>query len=113
MSHIFYTSLVFGGDCTSCRRIFPSKLICNPLQKKSLVSRLRPLADLDEQVKVPCKGAGRGVAWAKIDDLGEATARLVQSYIHGNGVNEYQNKIVLLSGPKVYSIAETVAFLLQ
>ena len=53
-------------------------------------------------------GSGPGIAWAKIGDLGEATARLVKDYVDSSGKSHYKNQIVLLSGPKEWSIADTV-----
>ena len=35
------------------------------------------LQDLPEELKIPHDGSGPGIAFAKIDDLGEATAKLV------------------------------------
>lgn len=62
------------------------------------------------RVQIPHDGLGAGVAWAKIDDLGEAIAKLVQEYCHGSAADhpEYKDKIILLSGPRAYSLAETL-----
>lgn len=62
------------------------------------------------RVQIPHNGLGPGVAWAKIDDLGEATAKLVQEYCHGSVADhpEYKDQVVLLSGPRAYSLAETL-----
>lgn len=60
------------------------------------------------EVRLPHDGSGPGVAWAKRDELGEASARLVKSYLDAPRHFEHRNQIVLLSGPKSWSIAETL-----
>ena len=65
-----------------------------------------------DKVRIPYPGTGAGIAWVLIDDLGEATARLVAQYAvpepEGDVLGEYENKIVLLSGKVAYGLAETV-----
>lgn len=63
------------------------------------------------EVKLPHDGSGPGVAWAKRDELGEASARLVKKYLDAPERFEWRNQIVLLSGPKSWSIAETLRVL--
>ena len=53
-------------------------------------------------------GSGPGIAWAKIDELGEATARLVNDYVEFPDGFDYENQVVLLSGPREWSIADTL-----
>ena len=67
------------------------------------------------KLKIPHDGSGPGIAWAKIEDLGEATARLVQSvYISTpDAMARYKDKCVVLSGSKAWSIAEVVELLSQ
>lgn len=60
------------------------------------------------EVLIPHDGSGPGIAWAKIDELGEATAQLVRKYVSSPENTEYRNKVVLLSGPKVWSISDTL-----
>lgn len=60
------------------------------------------------EVRIPQDGSGPGIAWAKIDELGEATAQLVRKYVSSPETSKYKNKIVLLSGPKAWSILETL-----
>lgn len=60
------------------------------------------------EVQIPHDGSGPGITWAKIDELGEATARLVKRYVDSPNSSEYKNKVVLLGGPKVWSIADTL-----
>lgn len=67
--------------------------------------------DLSKQVKevrIPHDGQGCGVAWAKRDELGEASARLIQQYVEAPEKFQYSNKVVLLSGPRSWSLAETM-----
>jgi 6-phosphogluconolactonase/glucosamine-6-phosphate isomerase/deaminase len=63
-----------------------------------------PMSD----VETPHDGSGPGVAWAKRDELGETSARLVKSYLDASNRFKHRNRIVLLSGPKPSSIAETL-----
>lgn len=62
----------------------------------------------DEDIKIPHDGTGPGIAWAKRDELGEATAKLVVSYAKNPEAFPYLNKVVLLSGPDEVSLRETV-----
>ncbi len=61
-----------------------------------------------DEIKIPHDGSGPGIAWAKIDELGEATARLVKNHVDSPETFEYRNRVILLSGPKVWSIADTL-----
>lgn len=67
--------------------------------------------DLPEELKIPHDGSGPGIAFAKIDDLGEATAKLVKEYLDGTTNFQYKDQIMLLSGPRVWSLAEAVKLL--
>ena len=60
------------------------------------------------EIKIPHSGSGPGIAWAKIDELGEATARLVKNIVDSPETFEYTNRVMLLSGPKAWSIADTL-----
>jgi hypothetical protein len=61
-----------------------------------------------EEIKIPHDGSGPGIAWAKCDELGEATAILVAQHAKAPGEFEHLNKTVLLSGPRVWTLAESV-----
>lgn len=72
------------------------------------------------EILIPHDGSGPGVAWVKRDELGEASAKLIASCYHdrankGEGKREggikFLNRTVLLTGPRVWSLAETVAVL--
>ncbi|KAF7958694.1 hypothetical protein EAE96_002228 [Botrytis aclada] len=62
-------------------------------------------------IKIPYHGNGFGVSWARQDELGEASARLIASYAKSPSSFEYINKIVTLSGPKSWTWAETAEIL--
>jgi uncharacterized protein YbjT (DUF2867 family) len=64
-----------------------------------------------QTVRIPHDGSGPGVAWACISDLGEATANLIDEYVDNPDDPRYINKIVVLSGPKAWSLKETVDLL--
>ena len=142
VSHIFYTSLAFGGKCTPvsvasvmqahlATESYLKALALHPPNKKpftftaireGIYSESFPLYtgffDLQNpsaEVKIPHDGFGAGIAWAKRDELGEATARIVQDYCYAPayryaraGKYEYLNMVILLSGPRVLRIAETL-----
>jgi hypothetical protein len=61
-----------------------------------------------EEIKIPHDGSGSGIAWAKQSELGEATANLVAQHAKVPADFEHLNKTVLLSGPRVWSLAESV-----
>lgn len=65
----------------------------------------------DDKVRIPHDGSGPGVAWAAIGDLGEAGAKLVKEFVEDPGDTRYINKIIVLSGPKSWSLNETAELL--
>ena len=66
------------------------------------------LQNLPKELKIPYDGSGPGIAFAKIDELGKATARLVKEYLDGMEIFKYKDQVMLLSGPKFWSLADTV-----
>jgi hypothetical protein len=64
-----------------------------------------------DEILIPHDGSGPGVSWVKRDELGEASAKLIASYVQDPAKFPYTNKIVLLTGSKVWSLAETVKVL--
>ncbi len=77
-----------------------------------------------DAVLIPHDGSAPGIAWAKRDDLAEATARLIAMYYDHVGARHsatdmpgnsegfaHRNEVVLLSGPRVWTLAETVRLL--
>ncbi|KAE8378825.1 hypothetical protein BDV26DRAFT_304053 [Aspergillus bertholletiae] len=63
------------------------------------------------EIKIPHSGDSPGIAWVKTDDLGEATAKIIFSYVKGSGVFPWVNRVMLLSGPRAISLRETVDIL--
>lgn len=64
------------------------------------------------EVTIPHDGSGHGVSWAKRDELGEASARLMAQYCGvGQFPHQFVNGKVLLSGTRDISLAETVEIL--
>ncbi|KAK4098482.1 NAD(P)-binding protein [Parathielavia hyrcaniae] len=64
------------------------------------------------EVCIPHDGSGPGVAWVKRDELGEASARLIARFAtDGREGFPWVNRVVLLTGPRVWSLGETVAVL--
>ncbi|KAL1881583.1 hypothetical protein Plec18167_003180 [Paecilomyces lecythidis] len=64
-----------------------------------------------DEITIPHDGSGPGVAWVKRDELGEATAKLIVQFAKNPEAFPYLNKTILLSGPRVYTLAETVEIL--
>lgn len=57
-----------------------------------------------EEILIPHDGKGKGVAWVKREELGEATAKIIHHYT----INPSDlNTTLLLSGPKALSLQET------
>lgn len=69
------------------------------------------LAHPVDEITIPHSGAPPGVTWAKRDELGEATANLLASYVQDPRSFPYVNRLLLLSGPREYSLQETVEIL--
>ena len=61
------------------------------------------------EVCIPHDGSGPGVPWAARDDFGEATARLMAQYMASPSAFPYKDTIVPLTGPRSWTLAETVA----
>lgn len=61
-----------------------------------------------DEVTIPHPGSGPGVAWAKKDELGEATAKLIVKYTQDPSGFPYLNGEILLSGPRELSLSDTV-----
>ena len=141
MFYIFYTSLAFGGTCTpdSVAHVMQAHLktekylhllesesnessdkrpVTFTVIREGIYSESFPmytgfpdLQDPPDEVKIPHDGSGPGIAFAKIDDLGEATSKLVKEYLDAPGNFKYKNQIMLMSGWRVWSLAETVKLL--
>ncbi|KAF5367857.1 hypothetical protein D9757_013695 [Collybiopsis confluens] len=65
-----------------------------------------------DEIRIPHNGQAPGIAWAKIDELGEASAAILLSSFHAthDEVRD-KNRTILLSGPREWSLTETVQLL--
>ncbi|ODM22799.1 hypothetical protein SI65_00388 [Aspergillus cristatus] len=134
VSHIFYSSLAFAGNLspTSVASVMGTHLLTEQYLssllaqgpatytaiREGLYSESFPVYtewfDIHnpvEEITTPHSGDGPGIAWAKTDELGEATAKMIVSYVQSSGDFPWLNKAVLLSGPQVLSLKETVDIL--
>lgn len=147
VTHIFYSSLGFAGDCqsTSLAEVMQAHLDTerylaklaaaaaaaaeddsHPLTYTSIREGLyaestpiymaffdprQPDALRSGEICIPHDGSGPGVAWVKRDELGEASARLIASYAQDKNGFPFTNRTVLLTGPRAWSLSETVEVL--
>lgn len=139
--HIVYTSLAFAGDGlpTTAADVMRAHLATETylaeirahdpsftytIIREGVYSESFPLYtgffnpkdqptpdDPKDTIAIPHDGLGPGIAWAKQDELGEATARLLVRYVRDPSDFPYLNQTVLLSGPRAVSLAETVEIL--
>ncbi|KAM0550732.1 hypothetical protein ACHAPJ_008797 [Fusarium lateritium] len=134
VKHIFYSSLGFAKNSDSSEaEVMQAHLDCEAKLKdiagrdsgftytsvrEGLYSESFPIytAFLDlknppSKILIPHDGSGPGVSWVKRDELGEATARLIASYVKLPSEFEHINKIVTFTGPKSWTLAETLEVL--
>ncbi|THY64043.1 NAD(P)-binding protein [Aureobasidium pullulans] len=135
VSHITYSSLAFGGDGnpTSLAYVMQAHLdtekylasiakehsaFTYTIVRQGLYSESFPLYtaffDLKNPTKeicIPHDGKGAGIAWAKQDELGEATAKIIAQQDQSGHRFLYVNRTLLLSGPKDWSLEQSVAVL--
>lgn len=135
VKHIFYSSLAFGGESNkSVAQVMQAHLkteaylaelaqsgkILYTAIREGLYNESYPLYlsgyDIQnpaDEVKIPHDGGGKGVAWASTDNLGEATAKLVAKVAGGDKswAERVTNNMILLSGPKSYTLADTLAII--
>lgn len=64
------------------------------------------LAD-EVDIRIPHDGEAPGIAWAKRDELGEATARIMSAYAKDLSSFKEVNQIITFSGIKAYTLSET------
>jgi uncharacterized protein YbjT (DUF2867 family) len=64
-----------------------------------------------DEVLIPHDGSGPGVSWVKRDELGEASAKLIAQYAESPSTFPWTNKLVVLTGPKEWSLSQTVEVL--
>lgn len=130
--HIFYSSLAFAGDgdpdtkahvmlahLTTERYLarihdenpgFTYTVVRQGLYSESfpIYTAFFDLGAPASEVRIPHDGEGPGLAWAKRDELGEATANLIALHARDPAAFPYLNRTVLLSGPRTWSLGETV-----
>ncbi|KAJ5417880.1 uncharacterized protein N7487_001430 [Penicillium crustosum] len=131
VKHIFYSSLAFAGDGdldtkaqVMLAHLATEKYLAQlhdqdpqftyTVVRQGLYSESFPLYtaffDLkspSNEICIPHDGSGPGLAWAKQDELGEATAKLIAQHAEDPAAFPYLNKTVLLSGPRALSLNET------
>lgn len=129
VKHIFYSSLAFAGDLgeSSAASVMGAHLKTEKYLaelpgyftytsiREGIYTESFPMYtgwfDLQHprpEILIPHDGSGPGVAWAKQDELGEANAKMIITYAKNPQGFPYLNRVVLLSGPKEWSIKDTV-----
>jgi uncharacterized protein YbjT (DUF2867 family) len=133
--HIFYSSLAFGG--ATADPPFRAQVMLAHLDTEAYLASLHaqdpqgfsytvvrigiysesfPIYNAafdindppaDGKIRVPHDGSGPGLAWAKREELGQAVAKLIAMYERDPEQFPFLNKLLVLSGPKEYSLAET------
>ncbi|KAL7793148.1 hypothetical protein V8C37DRAFT_378600 [Trichoderma ceciliae] len=63
------------------------------------------------EIRIPHDGSGPGISWAKRDELGEASANLIAQYVRDPAGSSWKNTLVVLTGPREWSLADTVKLL--
>jgi len=132
VTHIFYTSLAFAGNSDhSVAQVMQAHLDTErylaelaskgpgPFSytsiREGLYSEGFPIytaffniKNPSNEIRIPHNGTGPGIAWAKIDELGEASALLLAQFYVSPGEFQHKNQILVLSGPREWSLEETV-----
>lgn len=67
--------------------------------------------DAEIEIKIPHDGSAPGVAWANREELAEASAKIIVQYARNPHGFPFTNSTLLLSGPKVLSLGETMSVL--
>lgn len=130
VKHIFYSSLAFSGnlekktvahvmedhlaaesyleELASKNPNFTYTSVREGIYTESFphyLSFFDPKNPVDE-IKIPHDGSGPGIAWAKRDELGEASSKLFLQHAKDPSSFPYTNKTILLSGPKLLTLGE-------
>ncbi|BGP38717.1 hypothetical protein JCM10449v2_002652 [Rhodotorula kratochvilovae] len=133
-THVLYTSLAFAGAPESTSSVaqvmqahlrteaylrelaaresgFSYTIIREGLYTEStpIYTAFFTLSAPFSPIRIPHDGSGPGIAWAKRDELGEATARVLLSLHRGD--DAHRNELRLLTGTRALSLEETVALL--
>ncbi|KZS94669.1 NAD(P)-binding protein [Sistotremastrum niveocremeum HHB9708] len=130
VKHIFYTSLAFAGPPSSSsssaavmqahlsteaylRSTLAKTEIKYTIIREGLYTESWPLylgfvdPKAGEREAIVPESGGRGIAWAKRDELGEATARLIVDAANAPSGFAYADKTILLTGPRALSLEDT------
>ncbi|KAE9401471.1 NAD(P)-binding protein [Gymnopus androsaceus JB14] len=131
VKHIFYSSLAFGGNTShSIAHVMQAHLDTEKYLaelasqdpsfsytsiREGLYSESFPMYtaffDLQNppaEICIPHNGSAPGIAWAKLDELGEASAALLARFSQAPNEFPYRNQLLLLSGARQWSLEETV-----
>ncbi|GJJ07246.1 hypothetical protein Clacol_001446 [Clathrus columnatus] len=127
IKHIIYTSLAFAGSPTSSESVaavmqahlyteaylksnLPPSITYTSI-REGLYTESFPLyfgiydiSSKPSEVSIPPGDNDKLIAFTKRDELGEATAKIIQSFIDGIEGNEFVNRTVLLSAEPKYSL---------
>ncbi|KAL1302218.1 hypothetical protein AAFC00_002644 [Neodothiora populina] len=133
--HIFYSSLAYAGDGQSSSAAFVMQAHLDTEAYLASLSKQDPsftytsiregiyteaipiytsflnFESPAETICIPHSGSGPGVAWAKRDELAEASARLIAAYTKSPNLFPHTNKTVLLSGSQAWSLSDTVGLI--
>jgi uncharacterized protein YbjT (DUF2867 family) len=135
LKHIFYTSLAFGGNGNGHSKAYVMQAhlrteawLRDLVQSRpglsftsiregiytetyTMYTSFVDITKPGQEIKIPHSGEGDGIAFAKIDELGEASAALVRGVVDSPNNRRYTNSIVVLTGPKDYSFREVADIL--
>lgn len=131
VKHVFYSSLAFAGDGNLDTKAhvmlahidtekylaqlhgqdpdFTYTIIRQGVYSESfpIYTAFFDLKNPSDEIRIPHDGSSPGLAWAKKDELGEATAKLIAQHARDPAAFPYLNKTILLSGPRAWSLNET------
>ncbi|KAB8210921.1 hypothetical protein BDV34DRAFT_209133 [Aspergillus parasiticus] len=113
VSHIFYSTLAFEGNCEKTSVSYLHTAIREGLHS-DLFSVYLAMFDPRhpvEEITIPHSGSGPGIAWAKRDELGKATAQTIVLYIEKPEIFRLMNQVLLLSRSEVLCLKEIVQVL--
>ncbi|KAJ3782132.1 NmrA-like family protein [Lentinula aff. detonsa] len=131
VKHIFYSSLAFAGlGDQSVAHVMQAHLdterylaqlaskdpsFSYTSVREGLYSESFPmytaffnLKNPTNEILLPHNGHAPGLAWVKIDELGEASALLLAKFYAAPDRFADKNRVLLLSGPREWSLNETV-----
>ncbi|OKL61950.1 hypothetical protein UA08_02236 [Talaromyces atroroseus] len=142
VKHIFYSSLAFAGNLTKTTAAFIMRANLDTeayldeqgrthgpdftytILRQGLYHESFPLYlsffDLHKTrdtentvIKIPHDGFAPGVAWAKREELAEATAKIIGLYARNPLGFPFTNSTVLFSGPRVLTLRDVIDVLVK